>query len=51
MSTQQRETLDAILRQAAFPADADVSEQRRLLKELSSQPLPEGVTATPAARR
>jgi monoterpene epsilon-lactone hydrolase len=49
MSTEQRATLDAILRQAAFPADADVTEQRRLLRELSSQPLPEGVTVTAAA--
>jgi acetyl esterase/lipase len=48
VSTQQRETLDAILRQGAFPADADVYEQRRLLKELlSAQPLPADVTVTP----
>ena len=47
MSTEQRENLDAILRQSAFPADIDVSEQRRLLKELTSaQPLPEtGISA------
>jgi epsilon-lactone hydrolase len=50
VNTEQRETLDAILRQSAFPADADVSEQRRLLKELlSAQPLPAGVTVTAAA--
>ena len=50
MSTEQRENLDAILRQSAFPADIDVSEQRRLLKELASaQPLPAGVTVTAAA--
>ena len=50
MSTEQRENLDAILRQSAFPADIDVSEQRRLLKELTSaQPLPAGVTVTAAA--
>jgi acetyl esterase/lipase len=50
VSTEQRETLDAILRQSVFPADADVSEQRRLLKELlSAQPLPAGVTVTAAA--
>ena len=50
MSTEQRENLDAILRQSAFPADIDVSEQRRLLKELTAaQPLPGGVTVTPAA--
>src|SRR3954468_995097 len=49
VSTQQRETLDAILRQSAFPADADVDEQRRLLRELlSAQPLPADVTVTPA---
>ena len=49
MSTEQRETLDAILRQSAFPAGSDVSEQRRLLAELlSAQPLPAGVTVTRA---
>jgi epsilon-lactone hydrolase len=49
VSTEQRETLDAILRQAAFPADADVNEQRRLLRELlSAQPLPADVTVTAA---
>jgi len=32
MSAQQRENLDAILRQSAFPADIDVNEQRRLLR-------------------
>jgi epsilon-lactone hydrolase len=50
MSTEQRETLDAILRQSAFPADSDVHEQRRLLKELlSAQPLPADVTVATAA--
>ena len=50
MSTEQRENLDAILRQSAFPAGIDVSEQRRLLRELvSAQPLPAGVTVTAAA--
>ena len=40
MSTQQRENLEAILRQSAFPADIDLNEQRRLLRELiSAQPL------------
>ena len=49
MSTEQRENLDAILRQSAFPADLDVGELRRLLKELTSaQPLPAGVTVTAA---
>jgi monoterpene epsilon-lactone hydrolase len=47
VSTEQRATLDAILRQSAFPADSDVYEQRRLLKELlSAQPLPADVTVT-----
>jgi len=50
VSTEQRENLDAILRQSAFPADSDVSEQRRLLRELTSaQPLPADVTVTAAA--
>ena len=50
MSTEQRETLDAILRQSAFPVGSDVSEQRRLLHELlSAQPLPADVTVTAAA--
>jgi epsilon-lactone hydrolase len=50
VSTEQRETLDAILRQGAFPADSDVEEQRQLLKELlSAQPLPAEVTVTEAA--
>jgi monoterpene epsilon-lactone hydrolase len=49
VSTEQQETLDAILRQSAFPADADVNEQRRLLRELlSAQPLPSEVTVTAA---
>ncbi len=49
MSTEQRQTLDAILRQSAFPADADVDEQRRLLRELlSAQPLPAEVNVTAA---
>jgi epsilon-lactone hydrolase len=45
VSTDQRETVDAILRQSAFPADSDVNEQRRLLREaVSAQPLPADVT-------
>jgi monoterpene epsilon-lactone hydrolase len=49
VSTEQRENLEAILRQSAFPADIDVSEQRRLLRELTSaQPLPADVTVTAA---
>ena len=50
MSTEQRENLEAILRQSAFPAGIDISEQRRLLRELTSaQPLPAGVTVTSGA--
>src|SRR2546423_7408314 len=50
MSTEQRDTLDAILRQSAFPVGSDVNEQRRLLRELlSAQPLPADVTVTAAA--
>ena len=50
VSTEQRENLEAILRQSAFPAGIDVSEQRRLLRELiSAQPLPADVTVTAAA--
>jgi acetyl esterase/lipase len=49
VSTEQAETLDAILRQSAFPAGSDVNEQRRLLRELlSAQPLPAEVTVTRA---
>jgi epsilon-lactone hydrolase len=50
MSSEQRENLDAILRQSAFPVDSDVDEQRRLLRELlSAQPLPGDVTVTAGA--
>jgi epsilon-lactone hydrolase len=50
VSVEQRETLDAILRQSAFPVGSDVDEQRRLLRELlSAQPLPADVTVTEAA--
>jgi epsilon-lactone hydrolase len=50
VSTQQRENLDVILRQSAFPADADVGELRRLLRDLTTaQPLPADVTVTAAA--
>jgi monoterpene epsilon-lactone hydrolase len=50
VSTEQRENLDAVLRQAAFPVGSDVSDQRRLLRELiSAQPLPADVTVTAAA--
>jgi epsilon-lactone hydrolase len=50
VSTEQQKNLDAILRQSAFPADLDVGELRRLLRELTSaQPLPADVTVTAAA--
>jgi monoterpene epsilon-lactone hydrolase len=50
VTAEQRDTLDAILRQSAFPAGADVGQLRRQLKELTSaQPLPAGVTVTAAA--
>jgi monoterpene epsilon-lactone hydrolase len=50
VSIEQRETLDAILRQSAFPDGSDVNEQRRLLRELlSAQPLPADVTVTAGA--
>jgi acetyl esterase/lipase len=50
VSTEQQETLDAILRQSAFPVGSDVNEQRRLLRELlSAQPLPADVTVTETA--
>jgi monoterpene epsilon-lactone hydrolase len=49
VSAEQRENLEAILRQSAFPDDADVNEQRRALRELlSAQPLPADVTVTSA---
>src|SRR5690348_8497746 len=49
MSAEQKENLDAILRQGACPAGSDVSEQRRQLRELTSaQPLPPDVTVTAA---
>src|SRR2546430_2983203 len=50
MRTDQREDLEAILRQSDFPVGSDVNEQRRLLRELlSAQPLPADVTVTAAA--
>jgi hypothetical protein len=50
VSTEQRENLDAILRQSAFPFDSDGAELRRLTREYASaQPLPAGVTVTAAA--
>jgi acetyl esterase/lipase len=50
VSTQQRENLEAVLRQSAFPVGIDINEQRRLLRELTSaQPLPADVTVIAAA--
>jgi monoterpene epsilon-lactone hydrolase len=50
VSIEQRETLDAILRQSAFPPGSNVNEQRRMLRELlSAQPLPADVTVSAAA--
>jgi len=50
VSTEQRENLEAILRQSAFPVGSDVSEQRRLTREwASAQQLPADVTVTAAA--
>jgi epsilon-lactone hydrolase len=49
MSAQQRAALEAILRQNSFPADSDINEQRRLLKQLvAGQPLPPELTVTAA---
>jgi monoterpene epsilon-lactone hydrolase len=45
VSAEQAENLEAVLRRSAFPVDSDVSEQRRLLRELTSaQPLPADVS-------
>jgi monoterpene epsilon-lactone hydrolase len=50
VSIEQRETLDAILRQGAIPVGGNVNEQRQALRELlSAQPLPADVTVTTAA--
>jgi epsilon-lactone hydrolase len=50
VSIEQRETLDAILRQSALPVGSDVNEQRRLFREaVSAQPLPADVTVTAAS--
>jgi monoterpene epsilon-lactone hydrolase len=49
VSTEQQQTIDAILRQSAFPPDSDVDEQRELLRAaISAQPLPADVTVTGA---
>jgi acetyl esterase/lipase len=45
MSVEQRERLEGMLRQGAFPPGIGVGEQRRLLRELTaSQPLPGDVS-------
>jgi epsilon-lactone hydrolase len=50
VTIEQRETLDAILRQSALPVDSDVTEQRRLFREaVSAQPLPADVSVTAAS--
>ena len=50
MSTEQREKIEALLRQSAFPVDSDVNEQRRRFREAASaRPLPADVTVTAAA--
>jgi epsilon-lactone hydrolase len=50
VSIEQQETLDAILRQSAFPVDSDVYEQRELLRAaISAQPLPPDVRVSAAA--
>jgi monoterpene epsilon-lactone hydrolase len=47
VSASQRQTIDAILRQARLPADAGVNEQRRLLREVTpARPQPADVTVT-----
>jgi epsilon-lactone hydrolase len=47
VSTEQQETLDAILRQSAFPPGSTVDDQRRLLREaIAAQPLPADVTVS-----
>jgi monoterpene epsilon-lactone hydrolase len=44
VSREQRESLEAVLRQSAFPSGTSVGEQRRLLAELTAaQPLPADV--------
>jgi acetyl esterase/lipase len=49
MSSEQQQTLDAILRQSAFPVGSTVDEQRQQLRALvSAQPLPPEVNVTPA---
>src|ERR1700756_4778247 len=49
MTVEQRETLDRRLRQSQLDGGGDVREQRRRFEEMVAQPLPAGVTVTPAA--
>jgi epsilon-lactone hydrolase len=50
VSAEQREMIDTILRQSAFPVGSDVNEQRELLRQaVSAQPLPADVTVAAAA--
>jgi monoterpene epsilon-lactone hydrolase len=50
VSAEQRETLDAILRQSAFPVGSGVDEQRRQFRAaISAQPLPPDLIVTAAA--
>jgi hypothetical protein len=42
VSTEQRGNLEAILGQSALPVGSDVSEQRRLLRELAAAQPPSG---------
>ncbi|MEN3265686.1 alpha/beta hydrolase [Pseudonocardia sp.] len=47
MTSEQRATLDAILRQSSFPPDIDLEEQRAQLRALlSAQPLSADITVT-----
>jgi monoterpene epsilon-lactone hydrolase len=47
MSAEQQQTVDAILRQSAFPVGSTAQEQRQLLRAaLSAQPLPADLTVT-----
>jgi epsilon-lactone hydrolase len=50
VSTEQREKLEAVLRQSAFPVGSSVSELRQLLRErTTAQQVPDGVTVTASA--
>jgi epsilon-lactone hydrolase len=50
VSAEQREAIEAILRQAAFPPGSSVEQQRQQFRDaVSAQPLPPDVTVTAAA--